>query len=33
VTPNELITAMIFEKGILYPNPSYKDALLKMKEM
>ncbi|MDH6363955.1 methylthioribose-1-phosphate isomerase [Enterococcus sp. PF1-24] len=33
VTPNELITAMIFEKGILYPNPNYQEALLKMKEI
>lgn len=33
VTPNELITAMIFEKGIVYPEPSYQEALLKMKEM
>lgn len=32
VTPNELITAMIFEKGLLYPEPSYKEALIKMKE-
>lgn len=33
VTPHELITAMIFEKGIIYPEPSYQENLLKMKEM
>lgn len=31
VTPNHLITAMIFEDGIVYPKPNFQEALLEVK--